>query len=148
MRALVPLALVLSGCASTIPVQFRFPSEEAALLASNADIAMVPVAADDLGVCPSLLGRTTFEGTVIDSVPICDLRSYHLPDPGGVVAIVVQVQDDRSTEILQGCTVVDVYPGRPPIAVDLYPTDAYAATLMRSPPPPGATLSTRCAGGS
>lgn len=138
-------SLCLAGCASTIPVELAFPSPEAAAVSRTADIAIVPVTADMLSICPGLLAQSTFDsGTVLESVGICELRSYPLPDPGAASAIVVRVRDDRNTAILEGCAVADVYPGRGPVVVDLYPTDDYAGALARLVP--GTTLATVCGG--
>jgi hypothetical protein len=139
------LAAAAGGCASNVPVQLAFPSPEGAAVSRTADIAIVPVTADMLSVCPALLAATTFdEGTVFDSVDICDLQAFGLPDPGTAAAFVVRVRDASNASILQGCTVADVFPGRAPIVVDLYPTDGYAAALASLVP--GTTLATVCGG--
>ncbi len=142
---LFALGLALGGCAQVLPVELAFPSPEAAAISRTADLAVVPVDADSLTACPNLLSGSSFvEGTVFESVDVCDLRSYPLPDPGSAAAIVVRVSDDRNAPILEGCTIADVHPGRGPIVIDLYPTDAYADALSRLVP--GTTLATICGG--
>ena len=39
--------------------------------------------------------------------------------------------DASASVILEGCAVGEVYPGRGPFVVDLYPTAAYSAAMER-----------------
>lgn len=137
-----------AGCASNVPVIIDFPSPASAVISSNADIVMVPIDENTLDICPQLLGTPTLDGIEIEGVPICSLRSgTALPDPGGAVAVVVRVLDDRATVILEGCEVADVHPGRGEIRVELFPTAAYSATLARLGPPAGG-IDLVCGGGT
>lgn len=141
--------VLLAGCANTVPLEIDFPNETAVLISSNADIRLFPVGADELDRCSTLLTTpSTSGGTLVGSIPICDLRSYALPDPGGPVAIVVRVLDDTNSEILAGCAIADVYPGRGVIHLELFPTDDYLERLERDPPVSGASLEVRCGGRS
>jgi len=143
------VAFGLAGCANAIPLEIDFPNETAVLISSNADIRLFPVTEGDLDRCSTLLTTpSSTGGTLVGSIPICDLRSYTLPDPGGPVAILVRVLDDTNSEILAGCAIADVYPGRGVVHLELFPTDDYLERLERDPPVSGASLEVRCGGSS
>lgn len=148
--SLLALSLaMLAGCANTVQLEVAFPSENAVLISRSAEVTVVALEPGMLAVCPTLLGTGATDPLYEETIPVCDLRSHPLADPGsGPVAILVRVADASNTTILEGCSVGEVYPGRGTFVVDLYPTSAYAAAAATSTPPPGTTVSSYCGGGT
>jgi hypothetical protein len=154
MRARLALSLVLAApalasCAGpSIALELRFPSQVAFVATHLVDFDVVPLSADMLGDCPLLIANAMSStalnaSTSLHDVPRCDVRSgTAIPDPGtGAHAYLVQAQGESAT-ILIGCAIGEAYPGGPPIRVDLFPTDAYAAAAAAVPP--GSTVDGAC----
>ncbi len=146
---LASLALTASCTGPTVTLDLRFPSQVGFVAASLIDVEVVPLAPDALGRCPALLadvlaGTQVNPSLSVPGVPRCDvLHGVALPDPGGGPhAFIVQALSQTNAILLAGCAVGEAYPGGPPIRVDLYPTDAYAA--VASGVPPGSTAEGAC----
>lgn len=147
---LVPSALLLASCSGpTVTIDLRFPSQTSFIASSLVDFELVPLSQDTLGRCPELIADALSEAelgatTSMLGVPRCDVRrGVSIPDPGaGPYAFVVQALDDSNATLLVGCSVGEVYPGGPPVRVDLYPTRAYPAAAAEVPP--GQTVDGAC----
>jgi hypothetical protein len=86
------LLAFLPACANTVDLQVAFPSENAVLISRSAEITLVRLEPGGLGACPALLGTGTTDPFFEENVPVCDLRTHPLPDPGsGAVAVLVRV---------------------------------------------------------
>jgi len=145
------LALSLAGCVQTLPLEIRFPSTNTFLVATEVRIRVYDTSASS---CPQLVtavsGGSMASGMDLsnETYAACDVfRGAAVPDPGsGRKSVLVEALNRNSTAtILIGCTEAEAYPGAPPIAVALYPTDNYAVELAANPPT--GTIASRCGGG-
>ena len=135
----VALGVILGGCAPTTAVVFDFPTSSAFRASELIRLDVVRLTDGDLGGCPDILDRSV-RGDALDlalelePTSVCDIRAgLTLADPGsGAFAFVAQVLDNRSAPILVGCTIGEVYPGSPPVRIELYPTGGYNESVARS----------------
>lgn len=148
--AVVSCAILLSACAaSTEPFTLDFPSREAFVRSTSAEVFVVALAPDDLDACPRLLadaerGGVTMAGTT-GSVPVCDFRDgvVDYPDVAqGAMAYVGVARDDAGEVLLSGCVVRNVYVDDVPLNIILTPTNEY-----RTGDPSSCTVDQKCGGG-
>ncbi len=152
LRPCLPLlALSITGCAQSLPLELRFPSTNTFLVATEVRIRVYDTSASS---CPQLVtavsGGSMAPGTALSSVTYPTCSAYAgaaVPDPGsGRRSILVEALNRNGTAtILVGCTEAEAYPGAPPITVALYPTSNYATELVANPPV--GTIADRCGGG-
>ena len=150
-RCLPLLALSLTGCVQSLPLEIRFPSTNTFLVATEVRIRVYDTSASS---CPQLVtavrGGSMASGTELSNVTYaaCDVYTGAVvPDPGsGRKSMLVEALDRNGTAtILVGCTEAEAFPGAPPISVSLYPTRGYAAELAANPPM--GNIAARCGGG-
>ena len=82
----------------------------------------------------SLRGDALDIAIELEPTSVCDIEAgIALGDPGaGPFAFVAQVLDNRNESILVGCAIGEVYPGSPPVRIELYPTMGYNDSVARS----------------
>lgn len=156
MRALaflfVPL-LALGACAApTELITLDFPSRDTFVRSENAEVYVIPLAADDLNACPRLLADAEVSGLdamTTGSASVCDFQdgAVSYPDtPEGAVAYVAVARSVSGQVLLSGCTIRNVYVDDLELRVVLVPTESYR-DAYRNAPPETCTAAAKCSGG-
>ncbi|MCC7536583.1 MAG: hypothetical protein IT379_10240 [Deltaproteobacteria bacterium] len=137
--ALAALGLVAACKPDPVVVQLRFPSQQMFLQSEFARIAVVDLAANDLGACPRLVDQGINDSfnprPVLDSgaTAVCNFRS------GGVTfdeidegpkAFVGIVREENNTAILAGCAIGEAYNDAPTIDIVLTATEQYRTAAL------------------
>ena len=151
-RIALVVAVICVGCAApTEPLTLDFPSRDAFVRSTSAEVFVVPTA--DLDACPELLAEAESGGLTMESSTgsqsVCDFRAgiVEYPEvPEGANAYVAIVRDDAGEVLLSGCVVRNVYLDDPTTTVLLTPTDKYRMDFG-SAPMETCTVEQRCGGG-
>lgn len=152
MRVLCLFVLLAACAVPTELMTLDFPSRDTFVRSENAEVYVVPLAADDLNACPRLLAEAEVSG--IDamstgSASVCDFQegAVSYPDtPEGAVAYVAVARSVAGEVLLSGCVIRNVYVDDPEVRVVLAPTEVYRSDFS-SLPPETCTAAQKCNGG-
>ncbi|MCA9616651.1 MAG: hypothetical protein H6721_25060 [Sandaracinus sp.] len=149
---LISVLLSLVACGSdTVELQLAFPSSDAFVRSSNAQLFVVDVA-EDLGACPDLLMEAelgTLEGDVHESdvISVCDVSVGRLRVPDvseGVHAFVATAISESGQVLLAGCAIADPYVDSGALTIVMYPTERYRTTFPAGTPAEECSVEQKC----